>query len=1130
MKLGDLARDAATAEPALDESDLLHDELDLEEPNSLLELLVDAFSGDWFEVEKEEELPAEEEPAPGAAPAPEVRAPGAAEVPARGAAEAPASGAPPAPAAPPTAPAPAAEPKPPTLEAPAADIASEAQPEAGPPAAPDAGGTVPSRPDEVRDRVHSAVDALSHPHAPNPELSRAKLDQARAASQARGEVRTTFVRTTPSQIAGPAPTHHEPPAPDPGVIPDQIKALRDTFGAKLPPSTLPPLTPSPRGTLPDITRPVLSEFEIGAIAIGDRAIDAMVSGTDQHSVDARARLKRLAKDLGPATATAPAPASPTVGPPPLVPGVQVVDEPIQGLVLSPAQRAIFAQVVGQLRGDTIAEAQHILDALRRAYPKYPGGVIQNLYEKGTVAIGQEQLLPNIAGSLTGATNALANSIQLAPDEIDAAITARRDEVERLKQQALEAQLQACVVAQQTAVNADARVRATAKATADATARAVATDRALAKPLSPIQARVERTLADLREPVATELARLDTQLRLRERAIADAVREQVSAIGVAQLRDELALRPKRGELETLQSRTQLGEVDRWALKQIAALRDGPDSAQATLTALAPRGDRAPQGHRAGRRRDGACGAARVGRQARQDHRRVVVDDGRRPAALGDAGDRAGGAVARPAGEASRLALAQDLESFQRIVAIQQAGDREAANQYMARLDGEARSVVVTLLDSLNKGAPDLAGALTAGIRERVRAAEREAVELELDQEVDALQPKGIDDPAYLALEAIAEAIQPDFNLTERAGKIHTAVTRYRGFDEEAIFEALSGLSPPAAKVLPVYYASRWQNFEEALRGKTHVGHLSEDELRSAHELLRGDRVEGAVGAIHSAIERPRRGDRRSRPHPARPHARRARPRARALPHSLRGLAASPTCATSGRCRAPKSTRRWRSSATTSSARTRSPSGARSRPGRPVGTSSGAAARCTRSSTATRRRACIAQVRKEVEARGRALPLAQRADRGGDHAAQPRAGEALRRPGRGPVVGHGPGAWSRDAGRVRPRERAGPRPARGLGRRRHRSKADVARLRLEDQGIYAEDAAINAVFREQNARSLAEVRARPRPIPATRVSRPSCATRTPRSRRGEERRQPPHGARARERGGARRGGRRARRGSG
>ena len=52
-----------------------------------------------------------------------------------------------------------------------------------------------------------------------------------------------------------------------------------------------------------------------------------------------------------------------------------------------------------------------------------------------------------------------------------------------------------------------------------------------------------------------------------------------------------------------------------------------------------------------------------------------------------------------------------------------------------------------------------------------------------------------------------------------------------------------------------------------------------EMRPPHELLRGDRVEGAVGAIHSAICGGRRRDGCGQPDPALPDARRAHPRGR-----------------------------------------------------------------------------------------------------------------------------------------------------------------------------------------------------------------------------------------------------------
>ena len=59
------------------------------------------------------------------------------------------------------------------------------------------------------------------------------------------------------------------------------------------------------------------------------------------------------------------------------------------------------------------------------------------------------------------------------------------------------------------------------------------------------------------------------------------------------------------------------------------------------------------------------------------------------------------------------------------------------------------------------------------------------------------------------------------------------------------------------------------------------------------------------------------------------------------------------------------------------------------------------------------------------------------------------------------------------------------------------ADAARLRIEDQGANAEDAAINAVFRDQHARALAE---------ATRDLGPVLSARTDRELDDREKTQP------------------------
>ena len=202
--------------------------------------------------------------------------------------------------------------------------------------------------------------------------------------------------------------------------------------------------------------------------------------------------------------------------------------------------------------------------------------------------------------------------------------------------------------------------------------------------------------------------------------------------------------------------------------------------------------------------------------------------------------------------SRLTLAQDLEAVQRLVAIQEAGAQDSAKEYLARLDGATRTVVATLAGSLSGGGgPDVAGALTAGIRERVRARDQRRLEEALQKIVLALDPFKPED--FKSLEALLKVVQPDVSLKGKAAQIHEAVARYRGHDEESIFEALSGLSPIAGMLLPVVYEQDWkQTLEDALRGKRHVGKLDTDEMLAAHQLLRGDRVEGAVGAINSAI--------------------------------------------------------------------------------------------------------------------------------------------------------------------------------------------------------------------------------------------------------------------------------------
>jgi hypothetical protein len=847
----------------------------------------------------------------------------------------------------------------------------------------------------------------------------------------------------------------------------------------LPPASLPAVTRSPRGTLPDVTGPVLAADQIRAIRIGDVAIRALTADPEE-----RQRLKDIRAQLGATTAAAAAPAA-VPGAAPTPASVPVVDEPVAGLVLGPEQRALFGRVVGQLLGNTDAESRQVLTAIRTNHATYPGGVLQREF----ATLG-EDLLPTLAAPVREQANALAGALQLAPDQIDAAIVERRNEVEARRQAASQAAADAADAANAAAARAANATGATAQATRAATMRAVTADgsaaRAGGRPRT-ARSRTERAVADIRNQVSTGRARYDTQLRNRERAVSEAVRRQVSAYRLAQTRDELALDAELAQARRDQAQNAGGdaseravgvqrrsaEVRRWADRAVAALQEGPQSGQARLVAEAT-----TETTRLKRELDEAGGLA-FRALGEWGERQSIASEDWWTTLHADLQQWSESASARAdqwqteRGEAARLGLAQDLAAVQRLVELQRAGDRNAAREYMAGLDDEAKVVVGALLASSQGGPADLAGSLAAGIRERVRAGSQAGVESKLQDAVLALPT---DAATMRHLQNLLAVAQPGWSSQDKAHQIHESVTRWRGFDEAAIFRALAGLTPLAAKVLRAEYQGMYdQSLEDALRGKGHVGWLNEDEMKTATALLEGgggdSAIEGIVGSLNSAIaglgtdtDEVKRILRSLADNQRNKVLEAYRKRyGESLDSALRGEWISTSQRDEALALSTGDIRGAEAIAVRRAVKEQYTAG-------DEGGGGG-----ERYATIDRAdaQAVFGQIRTEVEAEG---------TRRGWTSAQVEAEVALRN---GEVEGafdkRFAGEWWAQEGQRGPTAlRTAFALSSGPGSDllnavadNDLARADVARLRLEDQGVYAEDAAINAVFRDQNSRSLAEV---------------------------------------------------------
>ncbi len=921
-------------------------------------------------------------------------------------------------------------------------------------------------PDAIRARTAAALATLPHPTRPSPFGARPAIENMRDGIEARGLSRAQRAAIAAAGLAGHGPVPaHGPPHEDPGPIPAAMRQIRTTAAHELPPAALPAIPPSPLGTVPDLTGPIVPDIELRAIRGGQAGIEALTTdpAERQRLLDLRERL------LHGAVTTTPAPAPDAAGggpsAPPAPAQLQITDEPVPPVTLDAAQRTLFTRVAGELNRDAHALAVRILTDIRSSHPMYPGRIL----ELQQPDLGTERLVPNLEGSVQAKALELGAAIGLVPDQVQAATAARREELARRAQQASQATSSAAANAQTTAVTAQARTTAAAAGSAEATRAAVERDRAAAHARHPptAQERAERASAEIRETVATERAHYEAKFRNRQRAIAAAVQRQIAAIRVAEMRDQVSVAPAEGQ----PAPAIIAQIGRWADAQVDLLAEGPGK---PVTGLIDGARAATTGFENELDADGAAAFAALrdwaARQTSAHEAWSVELQAQLDRWATDAGERAKQWQLQH-GEEARVALLQDVAAINRLIALQGAENDAARRDFIASLSGESRAVITALADSAQAGSPDQVAALTAGLREQVRDAEHAIVESELQEELLGLT---ITDGNVEALRTIVHATQPGPELSKRIEAIHTSVTRWRGFDEQAIFTALRGLTPLGAKVLRHDYEESYENLDHALHGYGHVGHLSDDEFVTATDMLRGDpdvAVNGAIGALHSAIAglgtrkaaikdilrglTPEQRQRVLTGYQERYHVSfEADIRDEWISDSQKDEIVALSESHIGDATAIALGRQVETQYT---------------PGDEGGGGGERYAVIDRSAV----QEVYAQTRKDVGAEG---------ERRNWTTVQIEAEITLRNQETERAFNHHFAGewWAQETPQGGSALRTAFNLASGAGRDLLNAAADndlkaldVARIRLEDQGLYAEDAAINAVFRDQNSRSFAEV---------------------------------------------------------
>ncbi|MBO1076167.1 hypothetical protein [Roseomonas marmotae] len=930
---------------------------------------------------------------------------------------------------------------------------------------PAAGGAVPRDAAALRAAAAAGAAALPMP-AFSAEAAVAPIQSAGRTIEARGQARIGAARVAPRHLVRGARQPAPPPREDPGPIPAQMEALQAKARRELPPAALPEVQASPEGTMPNLGGPVLTEEELRLVRLGDVAIDARGLSAEEAT-----RLKTIRQQLSQgAVASMPPPATSSVASPALT-SAPVLDEPVTGEALTPEQRALFAQVVGQVAGEAEAEAAEVLATVRQTHAAFPGGALEQAWLASEGVLRDDDLKPTVLAAVRGEARLLAESLGMAQMEVEGAIVARRDALKEQRDGVCMATAAAVSDARSAASAAALGLRAQAGASADAAREAAMRDRRGSRRGRPTaRERVERSVTAIRDKVVEAEARFDAQLRNRQRAINEAVRRQGNAYRMAQTRDELALEPLG-----LAAMGRRAMVRRWADGAATALnrtRDSLNTAAGTAVAgfkteLEAAGRDAFAALRDwGSRQSGATETWWT--ELDQQLNTWATDATAQTTAWQ-------GAQA----QASRVALAQDLAAVQRIVALQEAGQRDAAREYRASLGRESQAVVNGILGA--GGVVDLVAGLTAGLRERVRAAQQPVLEPLLEDKVMALPDKA---ESMAVITMLLQASQPEFDLNKAATDIHDSVTRWRGTDEAKIFAALQNLSPLAVKALRIQYrASYGDSLDDDLRGD-----LNDEEMATANRLLEGNRnraavIAGAVGSLYSAItglgtdteeakELLRRMDPQLRTEVL---AEYERIHGESFATAIRGEWISNTDQESVAALTEGDLRRSDAIELGGAMSSYTTGGDPEMGG---GETQYSFDRGTAMTT-------YARIRREVEEEARRHGEWTTADIEAEIALRNNEVEGAFNT----QFANAP--WAKDAQGTALHaafQQAGGASTDLLGAiaRNDLAAADVARLRLEDQGVYASDAAINGVFRDQASRSRAELQRDLGPVLAARTA--------------------------------------------
>ena len=689
-------------------------------------------------------------------------------------------------------------------------------------------------PEAIQQQAVAVAQAIPQPPTPAPGNVPAS-PQRRAAPR----------RQVQQQLAGPAPvpTVKPPHATIEDPIPDATKQIETAANAMLPEQVLPAVDASPGGHMPDLVSTPLSFEKRRMVLLGEQAMN-------DAQLDPKEKAELLAirdKIIAPPKEEA-APAAPAIPPP-----IKVASDPLPPSEPTLAERDMFTAVLARLLADPAKQAHDILDAAKTDLPDYPGTVLLANKDFPALAKLGEVQLPTIESHLTGAVQPLAQLLGVAGQTLDTAVTARR-------QLLTEAQKQGVDAAQLSAEQATAAAAANAAArTADAhAAKTVAKDAeqrakdAKHAPKPGFRALAEAAVARIQDKVGEGIARIQLQEKERKTALDRACNRQIAAYEAAAMADELAATQANAADATssnadtaraAKNRTSraISAAKKWAAERIEPLKlridqlkvDARAEAAKMITAVQDQGAAAYRAlHAWGDAQDGAAQS-------------WWQDNARNLDTWANAARDTATTWASAQAHLARLELQRDLQRVRESVNDKMAADAQHGEQYQALTEDRRRDFVEQVITDPQQQ-DSVLGGLAAGFAARLTEAERAPLKPVIDSELSAL-PIG----EWAARQYVAKARNPGFNAAEKSDAIYRAGAGKWGTDNDIIFANLKGLSKLELAAVEGHYQANYKTTLTEAMGSE----LSGDHKERALLLLQGKGGEAAAEAIHDAVWGP-----------------------------------------------------------------------------------------------------------------------------------------------------------------------------------------------------------------------------------------------------------------------------------